>query len=215
MDDEPQYDHVSSRGDCANEAIEALTVDDFRAEDEVGVVEHVLAEAAPEASYRALRHLDLLSVHSPMTSLATWIRDLPDRLQRHVPPRVPTRLTFDDRVASGEWTLLGERPGHEVIFGAVGTFWMPVVRWDRLTSRDEFFHFNRPRRCRVVLSFSVREYGRGRSLLSHDIRALVPDPATRRVFRLYWKTVSPFVRSIMRDTLRTAAAHACDPRFTS
>lgn len=215
MTDEPKYNQERYPSGSRNQgSAETLTVDDFAAEDEVTVVEHVIANAPPETAYPALRRLDLLAVHSPITSLATWVRDFPDRLQKRLPPRVPTRLTFDDRVARGEWTLLSEQPGYEVIFGAMGTFWMPVVRWYRLTSRDEFLHFDKPRRCRVVLAFSVREYGRERSLLSYDIRTVVRDPGTRRIFRLYWKTVTPFVRHIMRDTLRTAAAHARDSRFT-
>lgn len=39
-------------------------------------------------------------------------------------------------------------------------------------------------------------------------RTKLNDPLTRRIFTLYWRTVSPFVKVIMRATLRAAAKHA-------
>ncbi len=54
----------------------------------------------------------------------------------------------------------------------------------------------------------MRPYGRGGSLATYDIRTTLDDPITRRIFMLYWRTVSPFVKAIMRATLRAAAKQA-------
>ncbi|MEV0084858.1 hypothetical protein [Saccharopolyspora sp. NPDC050642] len=185
----------------------SVNVDDFAARYDAGAVEHLVVDAPPEAAYRALRHLDLLTIGSRTADLAMWVRGLPERLERRVPARVPTRLSYDDLCARGDWVLLGERPGQEVVFGAVGRFWTPIVRMEEVTA-EEFAEYGKPGQGKIVASFSVRPYGRRSSLATYDIRVTLDDPITRRIFTLYWRTVSPFVKSIMRATLRAAAEHA-------
>ena len=41
------------------------------------------------------------------------------------------------------WLLLGEVPGPEMVFGAVGTFWKPNITWHELTA-DQFAGFEEP-----------------------------------------------------------------------
>jgi hypothetical protein len=185
----------------------SVTVDDFAAEYDFDAVEHMVVNKPPEAMYSALRHLDLLTIRSRIADLAMWMRGLPERLKRRVPPRQPTRLTYDDLVASGDWVLLGEQPGREVIFGAAGRFWTPIVRMEPVAA-DEFGQYKKPGRGKIVSSLSVRPYGRNKSLVTYDIRTTLNDSITRRAFGLYWRTVKPFIRAIMRATLRAAAKQA-------
>lgn len=185
----------------------AVTIDDFAPSADFNAVEHLLVGAPPDVAYSAIRQLDLLTIRSRVADLAMWVRGLPERLKRRVPPRVPTRLTFDDLVASGDWVLLGEQSGQEVIFGAVGRFWTPIVRWEPVSPED-FTEYGKPGRGKIISSFSVRPYGRGSSLVTYDIRTMINDPITRRVFAVYWSTVSPFIRVIMRATLRAGAKNA-------
>ncbi|GAA0534218.1 hypothetical protein A8924_2818 [Saccharopolyspora erythraea NRRL 2338] len=185
----------------------AVTVDDFAAHADFRAVEHLLVDAPPEAAYPALRHLDLLTIRSRVAGMAMWLRGMPARLRRHRLPRQRTRLTFDDLVAGGDWALLGEQPGREAVFGAVGRFWTPIVRPEPV-SAEEFAEYGRPRRGKIVMSVSVRPYGRGGSLMTYDVRTTLTDPLTRRVFGVYWRTAAPFVRTIMRATLRAAAERA-------
>lgn len=184
-----------------------VTIDDFAAEYDFDAVEHLVVNKPPETMYSALRNLDLLTIHSRTADLAMWVRGLPERLRRRVPPRQPTRLTFEDLVASGDWVALGEQPGREVLFGAVGRFWTPIVRWQPIEA-GEFTEYGKPGLGKIVCSLSVREYGRNSSLVTYDVRTILNDPITRRVFGLYWRTVKPFVRAIMRATIRTAAEKA-------
>ncbi|MDA3624052.1 hypothetical protein OU415_01310 [Saccharopolyspora sp. WRP15-2] len=188
----------------------SVTIDDFAPRCDVGVAEHVVTDAPPEEMYRALRYLDLLDIHSRIADFAWWMRGLPERIERRVPPREPTRLTFDDLCTSGEWVLLGEQPGREVVFGAVGRFWTPIVRMEEI-SAVEFPGYGKPGRGKIAAAFSVRPYGRGGSIATYDVRTMLDDPITRRIFTLYWRTVRPFVRAIMRATLRTAAKRAVRP----
>lgn len=185
----------------------SATVDDFAPKSDFGAVEHLIIGAPPETVYPALRHLDLLTIRSRVADLAMWLRGMPARLARHGLPRERTRLTFDDLIAGGNWVLLGEQQGREAVFGAVGRFWTPVVHPEPV-SAEEFVAYGKPRRGKIVLSLSVRPYGRRSSLVTYDVRTILTDPLTRRVFGLYWRTVAPFVRVVMRATLRTAAERA-------
>lgn len=184
-----------------------VTIDDFAAEFDFAAAEHLVVDKRPDAMYSAIRNLDLLTIHSRVADLAMWARSLPERLRRRVPPRQPTRLTYDDLVTSGDWVLLGEQRGREVIFGAAGRFWTPIVRWET-AEVEEFARYGKPGRGKIIASFSVRPYGRDKTLMTYDIRTVLNDPITRLVFGLYWWTVKTFVRAIMRATMRTAAEQA-------
>ncbi|MDI2030257.1 hypothetical protein QFW96_16630 [Saccharopolyspora sp. TS4A08] len=182
----------------------SVTIDDFAAECDFSAVEHLVVNRPPEAVYSAVRNLDLLTIQSRTADMAMWVRGLPERLRRRVPPRRPTRLTFDDLVASGDWVLLGEQPGREVIFGAAGRFWTPIVRWEQVEP-EQFVQYGKPGRGKIVSSLSVRPYGRNSSLVTYDIRTVLNDPITHRIFKLYWLVVKPFVRALMRATVRAVA----------
>jgi hypothetical protein len=160
----------------------SVTVDDFATRYDVGAVEHLVVDAPPEAMYQALRHLDPLAVRSRIADLAMWVRGMPERLKRRIAPRVPTRLTFDDLCARGDWVLLGEQQGREVVCGAVGRFWTPIVRWEEVAAED-FLMYGKRGRGKIVASLSVRPYGRGGSLATYDIRTTLDDPITRRSSR--------------------------------
>jgi hypothetical protein len=165
--------------------------------------EHVVVDAPVDATYRAVRHLDLLTVHSWLTDATFWVRELPERVRGRVPPQRPTRMTLEDLDARGGMVLLGEDPGHEVAFGAIGRFWPPIGRW-RQTNRTEFAEFGEPGLGKIAAAYSVRPYGADRTLLSYEARTVLDDPVSRRWFAYYWRTVSPLVRAGMRATLRAA-----------
>jgi hypothetical protein len=171
------------------------------------VIEHVVVDAPVHDTYRAARQLDLLTVSTRLTRAAYWIRGLPERLRRRIPPRTPTRMTLDDLTTDGDWVMLGERPDREVTFGAAGRFWTPVARWHRVDPA-EFAEFDQPGLGRIAAALSVRPFGADRTLLSYETRTLFTDKPTRRRFNWYWLTVSPFIRAIMRATLRTAKQEA-------
>jgi hypothetical protein len=184
-----------------------MLLDRFAPRYDFTAIEHLVVDASPGATYEAVRHLDLLTVNSRLTDAAFWLRGLPERLRRRVPRRKPASLTLDDIDAGGDAVLLGEDPGREVVFGAVGRFWTPVVRWHEI-SADEFAGFDQPGLGKIAMAYSVRPYGAQRTLLSHETRVILDDPMARRGFGSVWATVAPLFRAVMRATLRAAKRSA-------
>jgi len=162
------------------------------------LIEHMVLPVTADVAYEAIGSLDLADVRDPVTRVALWLRGLPERLRRRVPP---TRMTFDDLVIGTDWVLLGERTGHEIALGAAGRFWTPVIRWIPVRP-DEFADFEKPGFGRIGMAFSVRPYGDHRSVVTYEVRTALPDPATRRAFGRYWFTVRPFVRQVSRGMLK-------------
>ena len=102
------------------------------------------------------------------------------------------------------WLELGERPGVELAFGAVGKFWQARIEW-RDVPLDEFRDFAEPGFGRIACDFRVAACGEGRSLLTYECRTATTSVDARRDFARYWWLIRPFVSHIMRATLRTIA----------
>jgi hypothetical protein len=98
------------------------------------------------------------------------------------------------------WVSLGRVEEHEIALGAVGRFWQPVIEWRTVAPRD-FAAFADPDWGKIGVSFSVRPYGRSRSLLTYECRVATFDEAARRAFARYWRLIRPFVGHVMRATL--------------
>ena len=177
---------------------------------EVTRIEHMVIEAEPEQTYAALRRLDFMQVRLPGVRLLTWLRDLPLRLvrllYRHEYPLSSRTLTLDDIVRT-DWVLLGEELGAEIVIGAVGKFWKPVIEWQRVAAVD-FANFNRPGYAKLAFNFSLRPYGEKRSLLSYEARTATTDEASHASFRRYWRIIGPFAGYLMRGALATIKADA-------
>jgi hypothetical protein len=109
--------------------------------------------------------------------------------------------------AGSDWVILGEQPGVEIAFGAIGRFWQPVIEWRPIEARD-FTDFTEPGYGKIACSLSVLPYGTSRSLLTYDVRTILDDHLAWVGFRRYWRIIKPFVGTIERATLRTIAAAA-------
>jgi hypothetical protein len=186
-----------------------LLADRFAPHPTVMQTRHLVADAPVARAAAALRALDFTEVGGGLVTAAFWARNLPERWKNrhHRMPRQRTRLTFDDLAAGSEWTILGERPGAEIAIGVGGRFWQPVVAWRHIEPAD-FVAFAEPGWGKLVQSLSAHRYGETRSLLSHDVRIVLSDTASRLKFRAYWAVVGPFVKTVQVATLRTIARHA-------
>jgi len=158
-------------------------------------------------AFDAVSGFDLTDIREPAARTMLWLRALPERLRRRVPPRRPTRFTLDDLVIGTDWLLLGRRPGRDVALGAVGRFWTPVVSWEPVTP-EEFATFDKPGMAKIAMSFTVLPYGEHRSVVAHEVRIMFFDDPTRSTFDLYWWTVRPFVKIVLRGMLHTIRDHA-------
>ncbi|OBI59689.1 hypothetical protein A5706_18435 [Mycobacterium sp. E796] len=169
------------------------------------IAEHVVVAADPAVTFRAARSLDLLTVRTPLLTVSMWIRALPERLLGKPVP-TPPRLVVTDFDLPG-WLSLGEEPDREIVFGAVGKFWRPIIEWRDVAPAD-FAGFAEPGWGKIAANFSVAPYGESHTLLSYQCRTVTTDPDSRRAFVRYWWLVRPFVKHIMRATLRAIQADA-------
>jgi hypothetical protein len=183
-----------------------LVLDSVMPSYDVAISEHVLVRTDPATTYRAARGLDLLTVHSPLLDAAMWVRQVPSRLTGRAAPR-PPRLVIGEGVGIPGWLVLGEQDGIEIVFGAVGRFWQPVIEWHDVGAA-EFPGFAEPGWGKIAANFTVLPYGSGKTLLSYECRTATTDLQSHRRFARYWWLIRPFVAHILRATLRQIQANA-------
>jgi hypothetical protein len=189
---------------------ETMLLDRYLPHYSVTLAEHTVVDADVATTWRALRELDLLQVHTPLLDAAFFVRGLPDRiadlLGRVSTAEAPERLTL-----TGEggglpgWLALGETAEREIVLGAIGKFWQPKIEWYDVsaTTPDEFAAFAKPGWGRVAIGMSLRPYGSDRTLVSYEARTAVLDTASARKFAWYWLVIRPFAAHIMRAVLTT------------
>jgi hypothetical protein len=178
---------------------------------DVEIAEHRIVDAGTDRTFAAARDLDFLDVRTPLLDAAMWARGVPARLKGVTPPELDS-MRLADAFDSGEmalpgWLVLGEEPGRELAFGAVGRFWQPDIEW-RDVPRDAFDDFAEPGWGKIAAGFSVLPYGGDRALLTYACRVAMADADSRRMFRRYWTFVRPFAGHIFRATLTTIALEA-------
>ncbi len=173
---------------------------------DVTITEQVVVAADQLTTYEAVRSLDFLTVRTPLLTAAMWLRALPARLAGKTGPPLPNLVIGEGMKLPG-WLMLGERPDHEIAFGAVGKFWRPVITW-RDVPAAEFAGFDEPGWGKIAANFTVTTQGPSASLLSYQCRTGTTDPLSRRRLRRYWWLIRPFVAHIMRATVRTIKANA-------
>lgn len=185
---------------------ETLIIDDCLPTWDVEIAAHELVAAPPEATWRAARDLDLLSVHTPLLDVAMWVRGLPARFSRK-PAVELTALSFGDIDGLPGWVGLGERKSREVAVGAVGKYWQPDIEWCDVAA-DEFPSFAEPGWGKIAVAVTTIPYGANHTLLSYVCRVATTDEASRQRFARYWWLIRPFVGHIMRATARAIARSA-------
>jgi hypothetical protein len=180
-------------------------IDHYLPDYDVVLTEHVVVDADPERTYRGAKSLDFLTVRTPLLTASLFVRELPARLRGRPVGAPPQLCLADDGMGLPGWVLLGDVPGREVAFGAVGRFWKPDIEW-RDVPRDRFATFAEPGWGKIACHFLVRAGGPGRSILSYECRTATTDPVARRRMARYWWLIRPFVSHIMRATVRTIKA---------
>ena len=166
---------------------------------------HVVIDADPTTVYEAVWAADLLDT-GPVVKGLSYLRILPEMVARAVrggpatePPEMET-LTLED-IVDTEWFLLEDREGEEIVFGAVGRFWQPVIEWREIDPED-FADFDEPGWGKLAASISLRPYGEGRTLATYEARTLTTDAESQRKFRRYWTVIGPFAGYVMKQALR-------------
>ena len=175
-------------------------------------VESRIVDGPAPVVYRAARELDFLTVHSPLSDAAMFVRMAPARVatwlgrQAIEPTAEPDAMRlgdlFDGQDAGGpEWFGLGETPGRELVVGSVGRFWQKVIDWQPFDVAT-FMEFAEPGFGKIAMCLRVDPVGSGRSCIIYEARTQLTDDESRAKFGRYWVLVSPFAGYIMRAALK-------------
>ena len=91
--------------------------------------------------------------------------------------------------------MLAERPGREIVVGAVTKPWEPDVTF-RAVPPDAFAAYHTPGEVKIVWTLRADPVDSGRSIFRTETRAVATDAFARDRFRRYWSFVSPGVSAI-------------------
>jgi hypothetical protein len=148
--------------------------------------------AERDAAYAAVKAVSAREVRlfGPLMRLRTF-----GRSRRAFGPDAPL---LDQMLGIG-FLELGERPGEEIVVGAIGRFWSPIGNRPRATA--DFARFAEPGYAKAAMNFAVRPEGEG-SRITTETRVVGTDPAASRKFRLYWVVIRPASGAIRRSWLK-------------
>lgn len=180
----------------------------------------VVVLAPADVVYRAVMDRDFLRM--PLVRAFFAIRELPARAWHRLtgaPPLVATpRAKLADLTRIGAFTLLAERPGRELVLGAVGRPWRPDYASTRIAA-TAFAEFEEPGYAKIAWSWIVKPLGAGQTLLVCEWRTQLTDDEARAQFARYWTVVSRGVRLLARIGLSRIKVDceldAARPQFTS
>jgi hypothetical protein len=171
------------------------------------LTEHRVVEADVDTLFETARDFDFMTVQSPLVTAMMTARALPSRL-RGKAIDAPTRLLLaSEPAALPGWLILGQVPGRELAFGAIGRFWTADIEWRPVQPAD-FAAFDEPGWGKIACHLLIRPDGPGRSLLTYECRTATTDFASRSSMRRYWWAIRPFVGYVLRASLRTIARDA-------
>jgi hypothetical protein len=169
---------------------------------DVVLTEHLVIEADTAVVFEAAKNFDFMTTKSPLVTALMTARSVPSRLSGRPVVTPQALLLASESGALPGWLLLGEVPGREVVFGAVGTFWKPDIEWHDLAA-DRFASFDEPGWGKIACHLLVRPDGPGRSILSYECRTATTDPVSQAQMSRYWWLIRPFVAYVLRAVIRT------------
>jgi len=189
----------------------AMLLDLYLPQYDVTETHAIVVDADTDLTWQAARRGDLSQ--SAVTQALLELRSLPNRLRRVLKGQ-PARtarppLNLDDMERAG-FLLLGERPGHEIVFGSVVQPWKAVTDDGPApqVEADQFATFDTPGYVKVAFNIRVEPYGSRRSLITTETRTAATDPASLRRFSRYWLLVGPISALIRRLMVRIVKSDA-------
>jgi hypothetical protein len=105
------------------------------------------------------------------------------------------------------WRVLAEKPGREIVVGAVTQPWLPNVVFRGLAP-EEFRAFQEPGYVKIVWTLRADPVGESESIFHTETRVTTTDQTARTKFRWYWARFSPgivLIRRVMLGLLKTDA----------
>jgi hypothetical protein len=167
-------------------------LDQFIADADVAESQEIVVNAPPDITFDVARNLDLMSI--PLIRAIFRLRELVFRLKPA--PRLNPRGIVEETLAMG-WRRLAERPGRELVMGAVTQPWVGDVKFRGL-SPDEFASFDEPNFVKIAWTLEVEPCTGDVTRFRTQTRVLATDRWSRMRFRFYWLFAGPFILMIRR-----------------
>lgn len=169
-----------------------MLLDEVMPDYDVNEVHSLWVPAEPQAAYEAVKAVSAREVRlfGPLMLLRTLGRS--------------GRVFDPDGPLLGEmqkvgFMPLGERPGEEVVLGAVGRFWSPFGNKPRRV--EDFAGFAEPGYAKATMNFTVTPEGEG-SRITTETRIAGTDARATRKFRRYWLLIRLGSGAIRRSWLK-------------
>ena len=126
---------------------------------------------------------------------------------------VPSGPTPRAALTATGFSVLGERPGREIVFGIAGKFWAPreMANLTRVADARAFVEFARPGEAKGAMNIRLEPLDDGRTLLATETRVWCTDRRARILFGLYWTLIRIPSGLIRTDMLRAIARSATQP----
>jgi hypothetical protein len=169
---------------------------------EVNEVHAVEIRAAAEKVYATLQQYRMGD--SPLFRLLFGLRKLaglPMLLARGKPVRREWNFAEPPVLELRPFVKVAEAPNEEVVLGLIGKFWEPAPQQVMLPDGEAFLKFDDPAYAKAAMNFRLTPNGNGLTRLSTETRVRVPDPRSRKWFKLYWAVIGFFSGWLRVDML--------------
>ncbi len=140
-----------------------------------------LVHAPADVVFDVARSLDMQT--GPAIHAIFWLRG---KLLGATPMPARRRQGLVTETVALGWGVLGERPGRELVMGAVTRPWMADVKFTAVAP-DRFAAFAEPDLVKIVWTLEAEPLGPALTRFRTETRALATDGAAQRKFRRYWR----------------------------
>ena len=166
--------------------------------------------APASAVWERVRHQELAS--SPIIRALFAIRTLPSKVVGSEVP--PFEFRFDRLTSTPEhpgFSVLAERPGQEIVVGAIGKVWQLDIPFVHVEGTAEYDAFREPGFVKVAWALRVIPRHEHACRLEVEVRVDATDDDSWRKFRRYFRVVGPASHLIRKLILADLARELGTP----
>jgi hypothetical protein len=170
-------------------------------------VQRIAVDADLERAYLRLRALDLSE--NQLVYRYLRLRTLPKRMRawwrgkRRPGPETARVSDLVDRIPG--FHLLGERPGEELVFGAIGKLWQPTRALERVAP-GAFRGFKLPGFGKLALALRVSPRELGGTWITVELRGQATDAASEALLERAWRVLGRVASAVCDDSLQRLTA---------
>ena len=197
-----QLHGIASRAEARQRPGDDELLDTFMPEYDVAERHHVRIAAPPDVVLSAAVDADLrqsIVIRGIIKAREWLLGTTPDTTAR------PKGLLAE--MQSIGWRVLAEKPGREIVVGAVTQPWMANVVFRGLDP-DEFRAFHEPGYAKIIWTLRADPIGASASVFRTETRVATTDVTARKKFRRYWARFSQGILLIRRVILRNLKKEA-------